>query len=95
MRHLLALFLVLLPTLLYGGWLYLQRRRATTAGRSPPPWLEQPPQVWTALGAATLLMVLLVIWVFLSGEPAGGIYVPARIGEDGQTIPGHFIPRNQ
>lgn len=94
LRLVLALFLVLLPTLVYFGWVHLQRRRALSSGRRPLPWLEAAPQVWLTLGMVTLLAVFLVIWIFLSGVPAGGIYVPARIGQDGQTIPGHFEPRN-
>ena len=45
---------------------------------------------WLAVGGALLVLASILFFVHFHGEPVGGKYVPAYIGEDGLIVPGHF-----
>ncbi len=55
-----------------------QRVRARTNGVPDVPFAEAA-RVWTLLGFTSF-----------GGAPPGGTYVPAKVGDNGQVIPGHF-----
>jgi len=80
---------ILLPALIYLGYLRVERRRAEARGDPATlPWWATTP--WVALAAAGVLLaaVLLSVVVLRSGSPVGGVYVPAHM-ENGGLVPGH------
>jgi hypothetical protein len=83
---------IVLPTLIYLGYVRVERRRAAAAGDPAPlPWWASAP--WLVLagaGVATAAVVLSVI-VLRSGDPIHGRYVPAHM-ENGTLVPGHVEP---
>ena len=86
MKLFLALLLLLLPTLLYIG--YVTVRRRTIGGAD---WWESGPGFWLALGGVCLLIGGLATWALTSGAPPGSVYVPAHY-VDGELIDGYFEP---
>lgn len=80
---------LLLPTLGYLLWNWLQLRRAIVGKRpEPPPGFADMP--WLILGGAgvSLLMVtMLALVLFDSGSPPNTTYIPPHL-EDGKVIPG-------
>lgn len=86
-RKLLTVVLpILLPFLVYAGYLYLARRRAM-AGRGPPGWSDAP-WSWLFLSAAVLLAAALLVLRFTTDMDPGAEYVPPRL-IDGEIVPGH------
>ena len=94
-RQLLFVLLVFAPTLLYFAFALWQRRRAVLAGQeAPPPLWQNTPWFWLVLSGIILMGVGLVLWAILGGAPTGSVYVPPRI-EDGEVVPGYFVPAEQ
>ncbi len=75
---------LLLPFVIYGGWLALARRRAGPAGARD--WRDAP-WTWLAITGLGLLSMSLVGLALMSGSPPGGTYIaPQYI--DGEIVPG-------
>ncbi len=79
---------LLLPTLLYVGWISLLQwpGNGETLRWTDLPW------VWLALAGALLLAVVLVVVTVHFGEPETGQYMPPRY-EDGRVVPSHIDPK--
>lgn len=77
---------LLLPTVLYLGWVWLARsvQDGGAVRWSALPWL------WLAGAGAVLLAVVLVV-VTGFGTTRQGVYVPPR-WVNGQIVPGHIEP---
>ena len=82
MRQLLLLLLILVPAAIYLGYVLSTGPTAERLRRAP--WL------WLALGGVVLYAGALTTWA-LTGDPAGGEYVPPRF-VDGQVVPSEHIP---
>ena len=83
MRALLTIVVpLLLPTLLYGGWLALTRRR-------PPEWREAP-WLGALVAGVALLLATLAVWGLGDRDVPGGHYVPPRL-QGGEIVPGHVV----
>lgn len=82
---------LLLPTVVYVGYVALERRRLASSG-GPQPWYVGAPWAWL-IGGGLLLMIatLAVLTNFSSGSP-GEVYVPAHVRPDGSLVPGHTLP---
>lgn len=78
---------ILLPTLVFIGWLALTRKpgetRAETLAR-----VQDGPWYWLVISGFALMAAGLVYLGLSHGEPPGSDYVPPRV-EDGRVIPGH------
>ena len=79
--------LFLAPFILYGGWLYIARRRAKSHG---PNW-QDAPLMWLTISGLVLMIGGLVTMAVISGEDPDGAYVPARV-IDGEIVPGEIAP---
>jgi hypothetical protein len=80
------LLFLLLPTLIYFAYVYIQRRRSGEGEI-----LENAPIFWLlAAGAGLMLAALVVLGQWETGELEGR-YVPPKV-EDGKVVPGHFEP---
>jgi hypothetical protein len=79
---------LVLPTLVYAGWMALEKRRAERLGKGEAPW------VWLSL-AGVVLAALLLFGLALMRDTgnAKGQYVPPRMEKDGRIVPGHVEPR--
>ena len=77
--------LFLAPFILYGGWLFIARRRAKSHG---PNW-QDVPLMWLTISGLALMIGGLVTMAVISGDEPG-TYVPARV-IDGQVVPGQVI----
>lgn len=86
---LLVLIPLLMPTLLYVGWLFLVQRRAGVAGG---PWYAQVPWHWVSMAGAGCLFVVLAAIALGGGDTPGGTYVPAQV-IDGRVVPGRVVDR--
>jgi hypothetical protein len=91
-RKLLTIVLPLLvPAVLYVGFVWMSRRRKGTGGEDVDPfsWREAP---WLWLGAAgiVLMALTLVASTMVWREKPGGTYEPPRF-EEGKRIPGHIV----
>ena len=87
MKLFLALLLLLLPTLLYIGYVSV-RRRSIGGGAD---WWESGPGFWLAIGGVGLMIGALITWGLTSGASPDSLYVPERF-VDGELIEGHFLP---
>lgn len=85
LRKLLTVVLPLaLPTLLYIGYLLIERRRSRRAARHIP-W------VWLVLAGVGLMGATLAGMTLLDGGTVGGVYHPPAV-VDGQVVPGRIVP---
>jgi hypothetical protein len=75
----------LMPFAAYALWLMMTRRTIT----NPDDWQVRT-IAWLALIGATLMVIVLTIFVHLDPGRPGGIYVPPRL-EDGVIVPGHIL----
>lgn len=74
---------LLLPLLIYVGFVWLSRGRSQA-------WLEDTPWV-PLLGAGAVLTALSLIgWSLLSGASTDALYVPPHM-EDGELVPGRAL----
>jgi uncharacterized protein DUF6111 len=81
---LINLLLLLLPSVIYFGYVYFRRR-----GQPDGEILANAPIFWLlAGGAAIMLIALVILGQWEVGEP-GGRYVPPHV-KDGVIIPGHI-----
>jgi len=91
MRRLLTILIpLLLPTLLYFGYIWLGRQRGAAAGANPTrdiPWL------WLGVAGLLLLAVTLVASALFGGADPGSHYEPPQL-IDGQVQPGGFSNGN-
>ena len=84
---------ILLPALLYLGYLRVERRQAEARGDPASlPWWATTPWISLALAGVLLAAALLSLVVLHSGQPVGGVYVPAHM-ENGTLIPGQIQAR--
>ena len=84
-RLLLDVVLFLLPFFLYGiYWRAIGYAASQRKARAHP---------WALLTAAGLVLVILsfVWWGLSGGETTSGVYVPPHV-EDGEVVPGQFVP---
>jgi cytochrome c biogenesis protein CcdA len=83
---------IVLPTLIYLGYIRVERRRAAAAGNPNlvPWWVSTPWLVLAGAGVFAAALVLSIV-VLRSGDPIHGVYVPAHL-ENGRLIPGHVEP---
>src|SRR5690606_33472668 len=82
---------ILLPSLVYLGWLTYERRRIARGGAGKPTgWRDGP---WPLLvGSGIVLAALITLAAtLLDGAGIEGTYVPPRV-EDGRIVPGHMEP---
>lgn len=90
-REILTLVVPLvLPTLVYLLWLQGARRFAASGALA---W-RRLPWVWLALTGVGLTAIVLFVVTVGFGTAMPGIYVPPRV-ENGQIVPGHFVPGKQ
>jgi hypothetical protein len=79
---------LLLPTLIFIGWLALTRKpdetRAETMAR-----LQGGPWYWLVVAGFTLMAAGLIYLGLSHDDPPESVYVPPRV-EDGRIIPGHM-----
>lgn len=75
---------LILPTLLYLGWAWLNQRRSA----GPVEQLREGPWFWLVLAGVALMAAALVATALMSGvEPGTRIIAPKY--EDGRVIPWH------
>ncbi|WP_119680077.1 DUF6111 family protein [Indioceanicola profundi] len=84
---------LLLPTLVYVGYLVLTGRRAAV-GRGGEPAADVP-WVWLLAAGIGLMAAFLVSLALLGGHGTDSLYIPAHVGPDGQTVPARVIPADQ
>lgn len=90
MARLLALnaLFFLVPFVVYAGWLLVNKR----SFRDPKDWTARSITILSAIGAAAVLIGLIVLVSFETGG-TDDVYIPAQLGEDGEIIPGRFENR--
>lgn len=86
---------LVLPAAVYMLWRLLSARHAPSGGAGSATlaphddlWRDAP-WFWLTLAGAALLAVVLLIGVFIHGEPQSGHYVPPRM-EGSQIVPGEL-----
>lgn len=82
MKQLILLLLVLVPALIYLGY-------ALASGPTGER-LKRAPWVWLIAAGFVLYGAALAVWA-LTGDPAGGDYVPPRL-IDGEIVPHDHLP---
>lgn len=75
--------LLLLPAMLYAGYLHLIKHIKQAEG---PDWSEAP-FTWLLIAGLALMAVGMVTTAYVIGEDPQGAYAPARM-EGGKLIPG-------
>jgi hypothetical protein len=75
---------LVLPTLIYFGWVLYMRSRGA---------IETPemPWAWLAVAGGLLLGVTFLALALFGGAAPADVYVPPAI-VDGKVVPGHFEP---
>ena len=81
--------LFLAPFLAYAIWLAVARRRAR-AHAGDPSWTDAP-LLWLTAAGLVLVIASFVATALLSGEEAGGTYIPPRV-IDGELVPAEVRP---
>lgn len=81
---------LIVPTLVYLAWNWVQLRRSISGRRpEPPPTFAEMPWVFLAAAGVSLLVVTLLALVLLEdSSPPGATYVPPHL-ENGRIVPGH------
>ncbi|MDR3514644.1 MAG: DUF6111 family protein [Azospirillaceae bacterium] len=92
-RRLVTLIIpLLLPALVYLGWLTLERRRGTDWGKRWDGRLVTLPWEWLVLAGVALAALTLFLTVLLrSPPPIHAPYIPAHV-VDGRVIEGETAP---
>lgn len=85
---------LLLPTLVWIGYMAVERRRLATAGGAPRSWSAAPWPWLAGLGVVLMVGTLALVGSVGSGDP-GEVYVPAHVGPDGRLVPGRTIPADK
>ena len=80
---------IMLPALLYVGWLVAERKRA--AGGTAPREIKDAPWIWLLALGLFLAALITLASAFMGGETIRGIYVPPQV-KDGVIVPGHVDP---
>lgn len=83
---------ILLPLIIYGVWLFVQRKRRK--GDEPDEaLLKQEARLWQgALILSIIIAFIYVLLIFMTTESnTDGAYVPAEY-KDGKLIPGRVVP---
>jgi hypothetical protein len=83
---------LLLPFAIYAAWIAVRQRQLARLGRGEGPGWAGAPWIWL-LAFGALLALAVSFSAALYGGDAPGVYVPARMGPDGQIIPGRIEPR--
>lgn len=80
---------LILPSLGYLLWNYLQLRRAMAGKRAEPPpgFADMPWLILAGAGVSLLMVTLAALVLFDGGSAPGELYVPPHL-EDGKVIPG-------
>ncbi len=86
-RILFELFLLVLPFLVYGGWMGYLRRRDKEAGGT---WNDAP-VTWLLIAGLALMLGALFVTRFAGGDVRDGVYVPPRY-ENGKIVPAEIRP---
>ncbi len=91
MRILLTIVLpVVLPLLLYLGYVKMMRRRAEAAGAAYDPGLQEGPWAWLALAGLGLVLATLISVRLMTGvEPGTKLEAPRTI--DGEIAPSRVV----
>jgi Family of unknown function (DUF6111) len=93
MRRLLTILIpLLLPTLLYFGYIWFGRQRAAPSP-SAAPSARDVPWLWLGIAGLLLLAVTLVASALYGGAEPGSHYEPPQL-IDGQVQPGGFSNGN-
>jgi hypothetical protein len=79
---------LVLPAVLYLGWVMVVRRRGQTVEESLAA-LRQGPWFWLALAGFVLMAAGLAVFGLTSGSRPDADYAPPRY-EDGKVVPGGF-----
>jgi hypothetical protein len=80
---------IILPTVLYIGWLVAEQKR--TAAGAAPREIKDAPWIWL-LALGVFFAVLIALATALMGPSSiDGIYVPPQL-KDGVIVPGHVEP---
>jgi membrane protease YdiL (CAAX protease family) len=82
---------ILLPSLVYLGWLVYENRRIANGGEGKVRRWEEGPWGWLVGGGLALGVLVAIVTVVLTGRGKEGTYVPPRM-EDGRVVPGHLEP---
>lgn len=83
---------LVLPTLVYLAWIWVEgRRRARSAAGEPLRWWMRVPWVWTLCAGVALMAVSLTALALFGGAEPGATYQPA-VFEDGRVVPGRLNP---
>lgn len=88
-------FPMLLPALIYVGWIQVSRRlrsQAGAEGEAEEPVLQDAPWLWLALLGLALAMAVAFVTAMFSGDASRGRYVPPQ-WDGTRVVPGHVEPR--
>ena len=93
---LLILLPIMIPTLAYMGWVFMQRRKAKAAGvPEDAPTIQEAPWGLLITLSAAMLIVGIVIFLFIDNRSdLGSVYIPPKI-EDGRIVPGQYVPAGE
>jgi hypothetical protein len=95
LRQLLTVVLpLMLPTLIYMGYMMIDRRKAASSGNAPVPWWVGAPWVWLVTGGVFLAAILLFTLALTGGSERSGVYHPAHL-IDGHVVEGETTPAPQ
>jgi hypothetical protein len=82
---------ILLPSLVYFGWLVYENRRVAQGGEGRTRRWEEGPWAWLVGGGVVLAVLGAIATAALTRGGREGVYVPPRV-EDGRIVPGHLEP---
>ncbi|UEM22007.1 DUF6111 family protein [Skermanella mucosa] len=90
-KLLLVVLPLMLPTLIYMGYMLIERRKAVASGGTALPWWAGAP--WTALvvGGVALAGLSLTTLALTGGSDTTATYHPARL-IDGRVVEGDTTP---
>lgn len=94
-QYILQFTLLFGPLVLFFLWVWLTSagKRARAAGRAG--WRS----VAYAFAFGAVLNLLVIVAIVISGQTRGGgrdqVYIPPNTNEDGQIVPGRFVPAEE
>lgn len=83
---------LLLPTLVWIGYMALERRRLAAAGGGDRPWHAGLPWPKLLLAGIALMLATLAVLTSIGGGMPGDVYRPAHMGPDGKLVPAQTAP---